>query len=138
MPATIKVKKVKPTSSRQYRTRSACKKPSKTNEKIEDDVDAKKIEDLKLAASLVNWSSYDKLMGKIFYDKVGKILEKKVDDFQKVKTELKTYVRENYDNQKVFPYIFLYNLFIFRRLCKRHEGPSPRLLCLNKLANSSN
>uniref|UniRef100_A0A915NDZ5 INCENP_ARK-bind domain-containing protein n=1 Tax=Meloidogyne javanica TaxID=6303 RepID=A0A915NDZ5_MELJA len=101
MPATIKVKKVKPTSSRQYRTRSACKKPSKTNEKIEDDVDAKKIEDLKLAASLVNWSSYDKLMGKIFYDKVGKILEKKVDDFQKVKTELKTYIRENYDNQKV-------------------------------------
>uniref|UniRef100_A0A915P564 INCENP_ARK-bind domain-containing protein n=1 Tax=Meloidogyne floridensis TaxID=298350 RepID=A0A915P564_9BILA len=100
MPATIKVKKVKPTSSRQYRTRSACKKPSKTNEKIEDDEDAKKIEDLKLAASLVNWSSYDKLMGKIFYDKVGKILEKKVDDFQKVKAELKTFVRENYDNQK--------------------------------------
>ncbi|CAK5050917.1 unnamed protein product [Meloidogyne enterolobii] len=100
MPATIKAKKVKPTSSRQYRTRSACKKPSKTNEKIENDEDAKKIEDLKLAASLVNWSSYDKLMGKIFYDKVGKILEKKVDDFQKVKTELKTFVRENYDNQK--------------------------------------
>nr|CAD2159993.1 unnamed protein product [Meloidogyne enterolobii] len=103
MPATIKAKKVKPTSSRQYRTRSACKKPSKTNEKIEDDEDAKKIEDLKLAASLVNWSSYDKLMGKIFYDKVGKILEKKVDDFQKVKTELKTFVRENYDNQKALP-----------------------------------
>uniref|UniRef100_A0A914KQI0 INCENP_ARK-bind domain-containing protein n=1 Tax=Meloidogyne incognita TaxID=6306 RepID=A0A914KQI0_MELIC len=99
MPAIRKSKKVK-TTSKQYETRSFSKKRSKTIEIIEDDVDTKKIEDLKLVASFINWSNYEKMLGRIFYDKVGKILEQKVDEFQKIKTELKTFIRENYDNQK--------------------------------------
>lgn len=105
MPAIRKSKKVK-TTSKQYETRSFSKKRSKTIEIIEDDVDTKKIEDLKLVASFINWSNYEKMLGRIFYDKVGKILEQKVDEFQKIKTELKTFIRENYANQKVF---FLYS-----------------------------
>ncbi|CAK5064209.1 unnamed protein product [Meloidogyne enterolobii] len=99
MPAIRKSKKVKATS-KQYETRSVSKKRSKTIEIIEEDVDTKKIEDLKLVASFINWSNYEKMLGRIFYDKVGKILEQKVDEFQKIKTELKTFIRENYANQK--------------------------------------
>lgn len=96
MPPTRKSKKVR-TTSHHYGTRSASRKPVEIIEDIEAE---KKIEDLKLVASLMNWANYEKMMGKIFYDKFGKVLEKQVDAFQKTKAELKACIRENYANQK--------------------------------------
>ncbi|KAL7073272.1 hypothetical protein ACQ4LE_007177 [Meloidogyne hapla] len=100
MPLTGKKNKSRAESKQPGTSRSASRQPVQTKEKIKDYADEKKIEDLKLVASLVDWSNYDKTMGKIFYDKFGKVLEQKVDAFQKTKTDLKACIRENYANQR--------------------------------------
>ena len=97
-------------------------------------VDAEKVEDLKLVASLVDWSTYDKIMGKIFYDNFGKVLEQKVDAFQQTKAELKAYIRENYANPRVIFILFLLKYFL--RLYKHQERLNPLLLSSNKSVNS--
>lgn len=61
----------------------------------------KQLENLKLIASLVDWSSYDRLMGKIFYEKFGKMLEKKYDELEQTKKDLKEYVRKTCEDTKV-------------------------------------
>ncbi|KAI1730611.1 inner centromere protein, ARK binding region domain-containing protein [Ditylenchus destructor] len=56
---------------------------------------------IKSIASLVDWSKYDKIMGRVFYDTFGKLLEEKVSSLQTYKREIKDYVNQNYGGNKL-------------------------------------
>jgi len=49
-------------------------------------------------SSLVNWSGHDRLMGKIFYQKFGRVLEEKLQLYEQGKRELKECIRRNYEH----------------------------------------
>ena len=66
-----------------------------------DEEHEKRLEDLRLVASLVDWRSFDDTAGKIFYKTFGQALERKVAEYEKTKDELKGMVREACGNQKV-------------------------------------
>lgn len=63
-------------------------------------IEIMKEEDLRLIASLVDWS--DKLMAKVFYETYGKVIQEKFAEYEEWKNKLKDWVQTNYGNSKVF------------------------------------
>ncbi|KAI1706376.1 inner centromere protein, ARK binding region domain-containing protein [Ditylenchus destructor] len=58
-------------------------------------------DDIKTIASLVDWSKYDKIMGRVFYDTFGKLLEEKVSRVQTYKSEIRDYANQNCGGNKL-------------------------------------
>uniref|UniRef100_A0A915ECP3 Uncharacterized protein n=1 Tax=Ditylenchus dipsaci TaxID=166011 RepID=A0A915ECP3_9BILA len=58
-------------------------------------------EDLRVVASLVDWSNSDKVLNKVFYEKYGKILEEKLTNFQECKAQMKDCIKNNYGDSMV-------------------------------------
>jgi hypothetical protein len=82
-------------------SKSVLTQQSDEDETMKDEEAEKELENIKLVASLVNWDSYDAVMGKIFYQKFGKVLEKTLADFEENKKDLKDCIRKATDNTRV-------------------------------------
>jgi hypothetical protein len=62
---------------------------------------SKNCREMKLMAGLVKWHDYDRLMGKIFYEKFGSVVEEKFNRYEQHKNELKESIRQNLGEDKV-------------------------------------
>uniref|UniRef100_A0A914HI84 Inner centromere protein ARK-binding domain-containing protein n=1 Tax=Globodera rostochiensis TaxID=31243 RepID=A0A914HI84_GLORO len=63
----------------------------------------KKVDALKTVFSHVNWADYDQIMDNIFYNTFGKALEKKKEEFDETKKDLKQNVKRIFEDPKVMP-----------------------------------
>ena len=99
--SSSKKKRGKKAPTRETGASSAVRTQNETTATLATAEDEKKIEDLKLIASLVDWRGTDRDMGKIFYEKFGRALELKVEEFQQDKQQLNECLRRNMGNVKV-------------------------------------
>lgn len=86
-----KNKRPKPGRSSQARETKQKEDKAEGNEAT-----AKKLQEHFVVASLVDWSGYDRMMAKMFYEKFGRVLEEKVADFERQKALLKGCFEKNY------------------------------------------
>lgn len=65
-----------------------------------NDEEEKKLEDLKLVASLTDWTNCERKFGKLFYEKFGLNLEQQMEVYENNKQELKEFVRNIFGDKK--------------------------------------
>ena len=56
---------------------------------------------------LSDWHDYDRLMGRVFYEKFGRVLEEKLAEFENRKRQLKDCIRRNFGLNNVYLTIHL-------------------------------
>ena len=91
---------------------------------------------------LSDWHDYDRLMGRVFYEKFGRVLEEKLAEFENRKRQLKDCIRRNFGLNNVYlrdTFDFLRIKFIIKTPKQlRTVTPLIQQICdLKKLAISS-